>query len=168
MKLDTRIENEHLICTPFSDAKMLLNEYGYFAKIYESFYDLKRLEYGELTDFNPDLGFPYKCNDGEQWYGYFIPEKSLKKNIFKEKIFRPFTLEEFQRNFEIGKPIKFRRKWNSTSETCLIYLGYSFSEIEHQYFECILIGNNSYYLDELFEKYEYYKDDKWIPFGLEE
>lgn len=107
MKLDPRIEKESLIYTPFSDDKINLNENGYFANDIRSFSDLKKCEYGELVDCDIDLDYPYWRRADMNRYAFYIPESSLKP---VEKKYRPFTIEEFQDKFTIGRPIKFRKK----------------------------------------------------------
>lgn len=165
MRVDNRFKIIPYCCFGSENCTSYIGQKGYFENDIDSFKYMDLCKYGTLEKIYCDQAESFQMKELRKDYKFFIPEVFV---VPKEKKYRPFTLKEFQRNFEIGKPIKFRRKYNSTSETYLIYLGYTFSEIEHEYFENVFIGNNSYYLNELFEKYEYEIDDVWKPFGVKE
>ena len=174
MILDSRIEKDSLIYTPFSNAKINLNENGYFANDIKAFSDLKKCEYGELVGCDLDLDYPYWRRADMNRYAFYIPESSLKQveNNLKpvEKKYRPYTLTEFQDKFTIGRPIKFRKKGDVGRERYLTLVGYENVKPNGQAITYIYLGLCAYTLDELFNKYEwqeYYTED-FEPFGVEE
>ena len=168
MKLDKRIENERLIYTPFTTNKPKLHEKGYFTDNIHSFNNLKNCRYGELINHD-DNHYSYCCefNGGDTiaWFAFYIPESSLKQ---KEKQYRPYTLNEFKDKFNIGQPIKFRKKGEVGNERYLILNGYSNYKLFDEITTDIYIGRGAYTLDELFNKYEWQASDTedFQPFGV--
>ena len=77
---------------------------------------------------------------------------------------RPCTLDDFGLN--IGDLIKFRRKDDHNFEVGTMYMGY----IKTNGIVKVLLGQCYYFLEELFESYEWYDRDSntWEPFGVEE
>lgn len=111
---------------------------------------------------------------------FFIPESSLKP---AEKKLRPFTKEEFLKKFDMGRPIRYRRKDDPKSERRSIFIGYYVYAVDRTdddlYEEKIVIGLcdytpdgllNYYTLGSLFNDYEFfsYVSVKWCPFGFEQ
>lgn len=168
MKLDKRIKNESLIYTPFTNTKVNLHEKGYFANDILNFASLKSCVYGELAKCD-NLHRPYGCNktNGEdiECYSFYIPENKLVKD--DEKKYRPYTLEEFQKIFTIGQPIKFRFTGINTEKTLLL-IGYEIYYVDNNPEPYILIGYETFKLDELLEEYEWQESDSnvWKPFGV--
>ena len=129
----------------------------------DDFNNIDRCRKGKVDYIDPVHGYAVKIDSENTCYFNFV----IPAMCVKEKTLRPYTLEEFTLEFDVGKPIKFRRKNNKTSESYLVYLGYSFDESEHEYYEQILIGKSSYTLQELFENYEWQTDSNvWKPFGV--
>ena len=166
MKLDKRISNDlrdvyTLYCRNNDN---LLGIEVYASNDIDDFNNIDRCKKGKVDYIDPVHGYAVKIDsENTCFFNFVIPAMCVK-----EKILRPYTLEEFRLEFDVGKPIKFRRKNNKTSENYLVYLGYSFDESEHKYYEQILIGKSSYTLQELFDNYEWQASDteEFTPFGV--
>jgi hypothetical protein len=132
----------------------------------DDFNNIDRCRKGKVDYIDPVHGYAVKIDsENTCYFNFVIPAMA----VHEEKVLRPYTIEEFQLEFDVGKPIEFRRKHDSTSEKYLILLGYSLEECNQVYFDRIHIGNSSYSLKELFENYEWHTDaDVWKPFGVEE
>lgn len=92
-----------------------MNQKGYFANSIFDFKDLKRLcVYGEYDDYREhDKCFSCRVYSNGitecEWFTYFIPEDDLKPKE-PEKKYRPFSLNEFLEQYEIGETVTFRLK----------------------------------------------------------
>lgn len=164
LKLDKRIPNKDCIFTCFDTecAELLLGKRGYFTNCYTLFENINSLVKGTLTKIcDSSVNEKYYTNVGEKYYSFFLPEQYLKP---EEKIFRPYTLDEF--GLHIGDLIKFRRKDDHNFEICTMYMGYKKKNGGVQ----VLLGNVHYSLKDLFEDYEWYDSDSntWEIFGVEE
>lgn len=173
MKLDKRIENERLIYTPFTTNKPKLHEKGYFTDDIHAFNNLKDCDcrYGELVEHDgSDYAYPYcceyddGCGDGSttcDWYAFYIPESSLKREE-KEKKYRPYkdTREFFiKTNFEEGDLIHIRSK--NKIEYWLMLVGWTNNRIK--------LGTDDFTFENLFENFELWDgEERFIPFGVEE
>lgn len=125
------------------------------------FQDLDRCKKGIVDHLNYPHGFAVALENGETFFfDFVIPAFSVK---VEEKVFRPCTLDEF--SLHIGDLIKFRRKDDHNFEICTMYMGYRKKNGGVQ----VLLGNNYYTLEELFEDYEWYDSDSntWKIFGVE-
>lgn len=172
-KLDKRIQKVTDIKTPFSEDFEELSNYigfnAYGADTVDSFYDLTNCYSGTLKRVDDDdLGFPFIISISKEVYSfrYMILEKDLEPKNKTEKKYRPFTLEEFQQFFTIGQPIKFRRKAYRKLTHNVMFIGYR----EDDMGLIVLLGNAAYFLEELFEEYEYFFENgkTWVLFGVEE
>ena len=173
MKLDKRIENERLIYTPFTTTKPKLHEKGYFTDDIHAFNSLEDCDcrYGELVEHDgSDYAYPYcceyddGCGDGSttcDWYAFYIPESSLKREE-KEKKYRPYkdTREFFiKTNFEEGDLIHIRSK--NKIEYWLMLVGWTNNRIK--------LGTDDFTFENLFENFELWDgEERFIPFGVEE
>ena len=90
-----------------------------------------------------------------------MPEDYLKP---EEKVFRPCTLDNF--GLHIGDLIRFRKKDDHNFEICTMFMGYRKKNGGVN----VLLGNNYYSLEDLFNDYEWYDSDShtWEMFGVEE
>ena len=171
MKLDSRISKDlrdvyTLYCRNNDN---LLGIEVYASNDIDDFNDIDQCKKGKVEYIDPVHGYSVKIDsENTSYFNFVIPASTVKT-------LRPYTIEEFQLEFEVGKPIKFRRKNNRTSENYLAYylayLGYSylFDESEYKYYERIHIGNSSYTLQELFDNYEWQNDSNvWKPFGCKD
>lgn len=168
LKLDKRIPNKDCIFTCFDTecAEVLLGKRGYFTNCYTLFENINSLVKGTLIGIDESfVSEKYHANVGKEkvrkeYYSFFLPEDYLKP---EEKVFRPYTLDEF--GFHIGDLKRFRRKDDHNFEICTMYMGYRKKNGGVN----VLLGNNYYTLEELFEDYEWYDSDSntWKIFGVE-
>lgn len=108
---------------------------------------------------------PY-CADGIGSFSYFIPKSQCKFKDKEGKKLRPFnSMREFfdVTGFDIGDIIDVKKVIGYEYEETTIFNGYRV-EANNTY---IIFGNHAHDFDELMEFYRY-KDDKWLPFGIEE
>lgn len=169
MNLDKRIKSklDILSCFDIEKAKEFVGQKCYFANDLYCFSVVETCYYDTLTEVFKDGSSPFKDDDGCYW-NLFIPESVLKPKP-KEKKFRPYTIEEFQKIFTIGQPIKFRFKGINTEKTLLL-IGYEIFYEDNNSEPYILIGYETFKLDELLEEYEWQESGSnvWKPFGVEE
>lgn len=174
LKLDKKIPNPSCIFTCFDTecAEQYIGKQGYFTSCYSNFSNINKLLKGRLTGIDESLvSEKYHANVGnanvrKEYYSFFLPEDYLKP---VEKKYRPYTLEEFQKIFTIGQPIKFRFTGINTEKTLLL-IGYEIFYEGNNPEPYILIGYETFKLDELLEEYEWQESDSnvWKPFGVEE
>ena len=95
---------------------------GYFADRIVNFQDLSKCEYGTYVDYREhDKCFHCEVNlpDGTtnyNWFSYFLPEDSLLPEEKPEKKYRPYSLNEFLNEHEIGDKITYRHKMKEQPE----------------------------------------------------
>ena len=156
-----------------------LNQKGYFSNS-KDFLEYKEahLDLVEVSNIANFIFTPYKfMQDGFKYpYCYFIPKS---KAVFveeepKKKKLRPFkSLEEFFNvtGFKVGDIVQIQKFGNliyiyeeTDILTCirLYNMNERFNGIE------IYFGSNAYSFDELFKHYKYFKNNEWMPFGVEE
>lgn len=172
-KMDKRIKKVTDIKTPFSeDFEELSNYIGfnvYGADDVNCFNDLDSCYFGALKHVDDDANYSFVIDSGRPGgtmpFRYMILEKDLEPKNKTEKKYRPFTLEEFQQFFTIGQPIKFRRKAYRELIHNVMFIGYR----EDNMGLIVLLGNAAYFLEELFEEYEYFFENgkTWVLFGVE-
>lgn len=164
MKLDKRIKSlsDILTCFDIEKAKEFVGQKGYFALNINHYTSLDSLKYGTLAGVSDSIATFKEGNNG---WDFFIPESRLVKD--EEKKYRPYTLEEFQKIFTIGQPIKFRFIGINTEKTLLL-IGYEIFYEDNNPEPYILIGYETFKLDELLEEYEWQESDSnvWKPFGV--
>lgn len=91
----------------------------------------------------------------------------IKEEVRKEcGSYRAFkTVEEFKETIpvKIGESLVFRSKDQQgvTAEAMLVETGVNADAIRY-----VVLGRFSYSLQSLFDKYEYKKDNEWVPFGV--
>ena len=80
------------------------------------------------------------------------------------KSYRPFTLDEFKKEFQVNSYIHYRNKkfWDER-----IQILTDISEIKRDLFP-IHIGNYYFALGQLFRDFEIYDNGEWKPFGVQE
>lgn len=175
MELDKRIEalTDILSVTAGCHDWELMTKKGYFANTIFDFRDLKRLcAYGEYAGWREhNQCFLCKQAGDETYYSYFLPESRLLPEE-PEKKYRPFSLEEFLKIFDIGDQIGFRSKDNGEVKHAM-FVGYTDdfladnsdrSDGEND----VMIGIYRFSLSYLFDNYELLLEDGWQPFGIKE
>lgn len=170
MKLDEKIKSKTMIydCFETLEAKQYVGKHGYFSNNFSDFADLSKTTYGTLTQVATNNYSEKPYYDDSKTYAYFLPEEYVKQ----EKVFRPFTIEEFRQVFTIGQPIRYRHKENNVFENETLFMGFEKLHEEDYHGSIttlVLIGHSSYDLDELFKHCEY-KDAQgnWVSFGVVE
>ena len=174
--LDSRIKD----CSDIQSFKQYDDKYigesGYFSDSLCKFQDLKCCYEHTLININDDdeagdFIFESKCGN----YRYFIPEKLLKP---VEKKYRPYSLNEFLDEHEIGDKITFRLKLEEQPEDFIrhkvMICGYQTvngtADTPGEGF--INLGGTLVSLQHMFETYEtpnsYLYPEVWEPFGIEE
>ena len=162
-KFDKRIDKDlidvYTIFNRFSSD--LIGTTVYASNVLKNFQNLENCKKG-IVDHIDNHGFAVTLENGETFFFYFvIPSFSVK---VEEKVFRPCTLDEF--GLHIGDLIRFRRKDDHNFEIGTMYMGYRRKNGGVN----VLLGNNYYSLQDLFEDYEWYDNDShtWEMFGVEE
>ena len=143
----------------------LMNKKGYFANRIVNFTDLSTCAYGEYAEYR-EHDQCFLCEGDKTYYSYFLPEDILKP---VEKKYRPYSLEEFLKIFDIGVLVEFRVK-NSDELKCAMFTGYitDCERIDDKTPGAVelMLGNFHYSLFSLFEDFELFFEDKWQPFGI--
>ena len=157
---------------------------GYFADRLANFQDLSKCEYGEYVDYR-EHDKCFHCEvilpDGTtnyNWFSYFLPEDSLLPEEKPEKKYRPYSLNEFLNEHEIGDKITYRtcRFKESKEQEFIRYkamiCGYQIMEGEANTPGKGFINLGGYWvsLQVMFDDYEtpnsYLYPEVWEPFGV--
>lgn len=173
MKLDKRIKalTDIQSVTNGCHDWEFMNKKGYFADSILEFENLKNCSYGEYKEYREHdkcFGYAVVGNLVDFYKSYFIPEDVLNP---VEKKYRPYSLEEFCKNFSIGAVLDITRK-GSDIDDHLMFVGYEnesdLSGLDIPGEGYIMLGMNRYTLAYLFEYYEMVFGDERQPFGVEE
>ena len=159
-RIDKDLADVYTVFNRFSTD--LIGKTVYASNSIGDFQDLDRCKKGIVDHLNYPHGFAVALENGETFFfDFVIPAFSVK---VEEKVFRPCSLDEF--GLHIGDLIRFRRKDDHNFEICTMYMGYRKKNGGVN----VLLGNNYYSLEELFENYEWYDSDSntWKIFGVEE
>lgn len=119
MELDKRIKDISTIQTILQHDVNCIGCKGYFFDNFVQTKDLSKCRYGELIDITThddrnDLCFKAEYEEGlVGFYRFFIPEDDLKPI---EKKYRPYSLNEFLNEHEIGDKITYRLKLDKQQE----------------------------------------------------
>lgn len=166
LKLDKRIPNQNCIFTCFDTecAEQYIGKQGYFTSTYSNFANINNLPKGRLTGIDESfVSEKYHAIVGntkvrKEYYSFFLPEDYLKPG---EKVFRPFTLEEFIQNIgDVGNCVRYKHKDSSEVFRSVI------TEIRETSGDVVL-GSLTANLNGLFNQFEYYNGETWVPFGVE-
>ena len=173
MKLDKRIiVRRPLDCLDVDVAKNYIGKKGYFANNISAYQDLekflggfhlwistlRKIEDDEVIAFGDDFGH-LNC--------YFLPEEWV---LPKEKKYRPYSLNEWIEQHEIGDIIHYRNK-SEGIEFRHMYMGYAFGkgkDITKINVGTVTLGVANYSFDYLFEDYKIEIGGEWLPFGVKE
>lgn len=176
MELDKRIKDIGTIQTILHYDVNCIGCKGYF---FDEFVDIKDLSrcccYGELIEIDfardqNDLCFKAELKNGNtSFFRFFIPEADLKP---VEKKYRPFSLNEFLNEHEIGDKITYRLKLDEQPEDFIrnkvMICGYQIvtgnANTPGEGF--INLGGSLISLQALFNNYELNYLNKWQPFGV--
>lgn len=168
MDLDKRIKNNHrpLCVIDIKWAMGFVGKNGFFADAINCFENLSECQSGLLISVKDKKLHPFECDN--QWnYTFFIPEEWVKE---PEKKYRPFSLDEFLKIFDIGDQIDFKGKGCCDEVKVAMFTGY-ITDVDRTDDETpgavdLMLGCFHYSLLDLFKDYELFLDDKWQPFGV--
>ena len=162
MKLDKRISNDlrdvyTLYCRNNNN---LLGIEVYASNDIDDFNNIDRCKKGKVDYIDPVHGYAVKIDSENTCYFNFV----IPAMCVKEKTLRPYTLEEFQKIFTLGKAIQFRRKDDKEHPVNLVFLGYTWLNDRI----AVEIGHEKYFLDVLLNDFEWYNEykDEFTPFGV--
>lgn len=164
-KLDPRIKSEEDIFNPLNGrkAEKYLGKTGYFFSCVSAAEDLSSADVikGTLTEIDDsDTDYVFVSESGAQ-DRYFIPEELLRKKTVCK--YRPYTMEEFIREYSIGEIIfRLRDKRDPEYVYQFLYIGHSKS--------LVYLGAWALTLQDLFDHFEEGEgcgpDETWHPFGV--
>jgi hypothetical protein len=162
MKFDKRISNDlrdvyTLYCRNNDN---LLGIEVYASNDIDDFNNIDRCRKGKVEYLDPVHGYSVKIDSENTCYFNFV----IPAMCVKEKTLRPYTLEEFQKIFALGKAIQFRRKDDKEHPVNLVFLGYTWLNDRI----AVEIGHEKYFLDVLLNDFEWYNEykDEYTPFGV--
>ena len=175
MELDSRIlkGKTYLDCYDTEVAKKFIGKECYLSDGVASFANIDNLNKATLMKVDDRDMRPYKLETTRGHYGawspFILPCEWIKPEE-PEKKYRPFTLEEFLKIFDIGDQIGFRSKDNGEVKHAM-FVGYTDdffadntdrSDGEND----VMIGIYRFSLSYLFDNYELLLEDGWQPFGV--
>lgn len=160
LELDKRInEDKRIIFTCFTaeNAKKYVGQQGFFADEIYAYHDLDHVDFRTLDRVDGDH-VPF-CTD-KLCYQFFLPAEFVRP-VEETKKWRPFfTTDEFRAKFPLLSPVTFKEKKEGIPKT-FCFIGYKADGR-------IILGNNWFRFNSLFEDYELKDEDgNWVPFGVE-
>lgn len=184
MKLDKRIKalTDIQSVTDGCHDWQFMTKKGYFAEGITEFEDLKKCVYAEYIGYREHerCFHYYDEKDGKDYTHYaryFIPEDSLLP-VETEKKYRPYSLNEFLNEHEIGDKITYRHKYKEQPENFIrhkeMICGYQIMEGEANTpgEGLINLGGVWVSLQSMFDDCEtpnsYLYPEVWEPFGVKE
>lgn len=166
MKLDSRIKDILYIadCFTTDNYQKYVGTECYMTSEISDYSNLDKCTRGTLDAVYDDSVLPYGSK--ERGYSFCLASVFVEQ---KQPELRPFTLEEFDERFELGKPITFRFK-DRIKTFYLPYIGSEYvSETEDDPDDDgVHLGAYAISLQDLFDDYEYQFEDDWMPFGVKE
>ena len=162
MKLDKRISSDlrdvyTLYCRNNNN---LLGIEVYVSNDIDDFNNIDQCKKGKIDYIDPVHGYAVKIDSENTCYFNFV----IPAMCVKEKTLRPYTIEEFQKIFTLGKAIQFRRKDDKEHPVNLVFLGYTWLNNRI----AVEIGHEKYFLDGLLNDFEWFNEykDEYTPFGV--
>ena len=162
MKFDKRISSDlrdvyTLYCRNNDN---LLGIEVYASNDIDDFNNIDRCRKGKVEYLDPVHGYSVKIDSENTCYFNFV----IPAMCVKEKTLRPYTIEEFQKIFTLGKAIQFRRKDDKEHPVNLVFLGYTWLNDRI----AVEIGHEKYFLDVLLNDFEWFNEykDEYTPFGV--
>ena len=181
MELDKRIKEgkRPLTCLDVEQAREFEGKLCLFSSSFVNYKNIR--EYAKYPQYTGTLSVkdkdkfkyitdeesPYRNENDGYFYELVLPLEWVKE---PEKKYRPFSLEEFLKIFDIGDQIGFRSKDNGEVKYAML-VGYTDdffadntdrSDGEND----VMIGIYRFSLSYLFENYDLYFEDEWQPFGV--
>ena len=174
MELDKRIKEgkRPLTCFDIEEAKAFIGKECYLSNNMGCFSDLncgvenKEIKKAELTNISNSA----PCYEIPGFYYDFCLPCEWVKPEESEKKYRPFSLDEFLKIFDIGDQIDFKGKGYCDDVKVAMFTGY-ITDVDRSNDEEpgaveLMLGCFHYSLLDLFKDYELFLEDKWQPFGV--
>lgn len=162
MELDKRIKigKTYLDCFDTDTAMQFVGKKCYFGGDVTDFADISKLTCTMLYSVDNSKA-PYNYyKDGFLFSAEFILPCAW---VEEEPSYRPYTLEEFTKQYSLGDEIILRRK--DSRSKILHKLFTAFNESSNNE---IKLESYTYGFKDLYKEYELYTSDGWKPFGVEE
>lgn len=174
--LDKKIKpgKRPLTCLDVDQAREFEGKKCFMASGLSYFNDLSRFEFGDIKPFNASVGKLLVIDDFTDNVFYNADTKLSYRCVLpcewveqqKSEInFEQYTLETFEKEFNIGDVISFRGKKNTDrvgSNYKCVYSGYRiFPEMK----PIAIFGLWGFNFSELFDFYEINRGGNWEPFG---
>lgn len=160
MNLDPRIEDRIYIFDCFNSkmASKYIGKVCYLSNDIAEFSDL------DLVDIDTLQYIGEECFYGsDKQFAFCLPFDFVKE---KEKEYKPFDPETFEKHYDVGSVIKYRRKCYKSRSYKSLVEDISYDEQTKEFF--VILRGIIYTLNDLFEEYELYENGKWKPFGVKE
>ena len=183
MKLDKRIKEgkRPLTCFDLKETEQFIGKKGYFAHCIDYYEDLKSTVFGTLGGTEDTDHSSFVCTEetfDNYYYHFFIPEDWVLPEEEPEKKYRPYSLNEFLNEHEIGDKITYRHKYKEQPENFIrhkeMICGYQIMEGEANTpgEGLINLGGTWVSLQAMFDDCEtpnsYLYPEVWQPFGIKE
>ena len=159
MDLDPRIKDRKYIfdCFSVDEVKKYIGKACYLSNDISNFHDLDMVNIDTLKYILKGYFF-----GGNKQYMFCLPLEFVK-----EKEYKPFDPETFEKRYNLGiSIIKYRRKGAYNLVYKAIVEATTFNEETKEFF--VYLRGLCYTLDELFKEYELFEDGEWKPFGIKE
>ena len=173
MELDSRIKEgkTYLDCYDTEIAKKFIGKECYLSDGVASFSNIDNLKKATLLEVVDGDMYPYKLENTRWHYGaFFILPCEWVKEEKKEPKYRPFSLDEFLKIFDIGDQIDFKGKGCCDEVKVAMFTGY-ITDVDRTDDKTpgaveLMLGCFHYSLLDLFKDFDLFLDDKWQPFGV--
>ena len=150
-------------------------DYLYLLGYFSNSEDFSKYEEGTLDGVHASnfMFRPYEFthNGSNKFSSYFIPKSKAVFVEEKKKTLRQFkSIDEFFNvtGFKIGEVVHIKRFANCSYEETSIINGFRVYTDDEFHRIDVIFGSGSRTLGELFKYYMYYKNSKWLRFGVEE
>lgn len=152
--LDSNIKEGKKPLTGFDidEVQDFIGEDGFFSDSITGFVNLKLTRQDTLLGIAANENYPFST--GDNTYRYFLPREWVNDVKPKpEKVWKPYDLETWKTQYEIGDGVEYRLK--NPKDTPInvkfvAYLGYSYSNGKLR----ILLGDTWFEFDDLFQDFE--------------
>lgn len=163
MELDKRIKEGKKPLTAFDelDSKYIGTD-CFFSDKPSDFADLSKCQVGKLMSLDAVSGmFGASKNNSYAVFCFCLPCEWVEEK--KEPKYRPYSLEEFIGDVNLGLEPWIRMRHVRTNKECkFLYTGYQETEVG----EYICLGCYQFDFISLFKNYEIYINGEWQPFGV--